>query len=265
MTFTFIVVRLLSTKRTEEFLKNLGLSDKEILLYLASLQYGSSLASVIARKTGIARSTVNFVFDELVQKGLASKDIKNGSVYFSALSPEFLENLLLGKMAAVKKSMADFKEILPALCNVRSKHSNVPKIQYFEGVEGLCRMLDDFCAVDQTVLYISGHNMMSQKIREYVYAVYLPISNKHENKNKIILNDGTKAREYKNLAAKAYDEFIFIDPEKFPLTLTTAIYGDKVAFWSYDPEDMTGVIIENTLIAENMRTMYNAMKNAFIG
>jgi hypothetical protein len=146
---------------------------------------------------------------------------------------------------------------------MENKLTQIPKVQYFEGYEGLCRMLDDFCAVDQTVLYISGHNMMHPRVREYTYNVYLPICNKHQNKNKIILNDGEKAREYERVAGKAYDEFIFADPKKYPLSLTTAIYGNKTAFWSYDPVDMTGVIIENHLIANQMRTIFEVMKEKF--
>ena len=138
----------------------------------------------------------------------------------------------------------------------------MPKVQYYEGLEGLYRMLDDFCAEDQTVLYISGHNMMHPSVREYTYNVYIPKSNKHRNKNKIILSEGAKAREYEKVAAQAYDEFIFADPKEFPFGLTTAIYGNKTAFWSYDPKDMTGVIIENQLIADQMRTLFVALRTS---
>jgi len=247
----------------QQFLIKLGLTEKETALYLASLQSGEQTATLLARKTGIHRSTVNFVFDELIKKGFATKEMRGNATWYAALPPASIEYVLLQKVSAAKKEMADFLEILPAFGSLQNKMSLVPRVRYFEGINGLCRMLDDFCAVDQTVLYISGHNMMHPKIREYTYKVYIPISSRHANKNKIILNDGARAREYAKIASDAYDEFIFVDPKACAFTLTTAVYGNKTAFWSYDPADMTGVIIENQLISDNMRAVFFALKERF--
>ena len=247
----------------DNILKELGLSDKEVLVFTASVKHGPQAASTIAKKTGLARSTVGFIFEELIAKGFASKQTKSNSTFYSVIDPQHLEHFVLEKIANAKKLYSDFKETLPFLLSLQNKFSSIPKVRYFEGVEGLCRMLDDFCEKDQTVLYISGHNMMHPKIREYTYETYMPISNKHANKNKIILNDGNLSRQYSKIAKDAYDEFIFVDEKVCQFTLTTAIYGNKVAFWSYDPADMSGVIIENSLIAENMRNIFNILSSYF--
>ena len=207
------------------FLQYLGLSEKEQELYLASLKYGSQPASTLSKRTGISRSTVCFIFNELIKKGFASKNIKEKTTHFSVIQPESLEYVILEKQAEAKRQIQDFKDLLPMLNSIQNKHSPIPEVRYYEGYEGLCRILDDFCKVDQTVLYISSHNNMHPDIRKYVYDIYLPICNKQKNKNKIILNEGKKAREYAEKAAKAYDEFIFADSNKLPFTLTTAIYG----------------------------------------
>jgi sugar-specific transcriptional regulator TrmB len=251
-------------QQIKQFLTDLNLSDKEATLYISALQLGPQTASTFSRKTGICRSTVNFIFDELIKKGFASKETHESTTRFSVIPPETIEYMLQEKVTQYKKQMTDFRDLLPFLNSMQNKLSPLPRVRYFEGVSGLCRMLDDFCAIDQTVLYISGHNMMHPKIREYTYDVYIPISNKHKNKNKIILNEGKKSREYEKIAAEAYGEFIFVDPKLYPFTLTTAIYGSKTAFWSYDPSDMSGVIIENELIAKNMRTFFEILKR-FLG
>ena len=251
----------------QQFLTKLGLSEKEIKVYLASLQYGSQPASIIAKKTDLSRSTVNFIFDELIKKGFATKAIKETgqkNTYYAATPPDKIEHLIQEKLYQVKQTELEFQNLSPLFSQLQNNLLSLPKVRYFEGHEGLCRILDDFVAEDQEVLYISGHNMMHPKIREYVNNVYLPICNKHKHKNKIILNEGEKAREYKKLASKAYDEFIFVDTKKHPFTLTTAIYGNCVAFLSYDPTDMTGVIIENKLIADNMRTHFKILKKHFL-
>src|SRR3989339_310753 len=204
------------------FLKNFDLNNKEIEIYLASLKYGSQPASIIAKKLNLPRTTTRFIFEELIKKGFAGKIQRKKVIYFNCINPELLEYKLLEKKAKVQKLINDSQTFIPILNTIKQSKINKSNVLYFEGIEGLCRMLDDFATKDQTVLYISGHNMMHPK-----------------------------AREYKKIASESYDEFIFVDFQKFPFTLTTAIYGDKTAFWSYDPKDMSGVIIENRLIADN--------------
>jgi sugar-specific transcriptional regulator TrmB len=241
------------------FLVSIGLSDKEAELYLASLKMGPQTVSTLSTKTGIARSTVSFVFGELINRGVASKQIKNHSTYFSVFPPEMLEPILLQRQAEAKKQLNDFKDFLPYLSGLQSRQL-VPKVQYFQGLESLCRTVDNCCASDETVLFISSHLNMHPKIREYIEDVYIPKSRDHKNKNKVIMSDGPASREYYKKAKGVYDEAIFVPPQKNPFKLTMAIHGDSVDFISYDPSDLSGVVIENRFIADHMRAVFDIVK-----
>ncbi len=247
----------------QTFLKTLGLSPKESKLYLAALRYGPQTASVLAKKTGSPRSTVNFLFNRLIKKGFASKDTQQKTTYFQVISPDLIEYVLLKKHAKVKKQLQEYKDLLPALNTINNPLSPVPKVQYYEGLEGIYRTIDYCCDTDETIYYISGHNNMHPKVRDYCESIYIPKASKHLNKNKMILNDGPLAQDYVKKASEVYDEIIFIDPKENPLTLTTAIKGNKTTFMSYDSDDMSGIIIENQLIANHMKTIYKILKKHF--
>lgn len=249
----------------QSFLKSLGLTKKERELYLASLKYGPQTASTLAQKTGIARSTVNFVFNELIKKGFASKNIEEKTTYFSAIQPELIEYILLKKAAKTKKLIQDYKELLPSLEDFQNTFSTTtPTTRYFEGIEGIRRLIDDNCRKDETVLFISGHNnMMDPRVQKYITDIYIPISKKHKNKNKMIIQDGEQARAFAKKAEGVYDEITFIDPEKYPLSITTAIYGDRISLSSSNPKDMSGILIKNQLVANHMRTIFNILKEHF--
>jgi len=247
--------------RLKEFLSSLGLKDKESNVYLAALQYGSQTASVLARKTDMPRSTMNFELNTLVRKGFVSKDIREKTTYFNALPPECIENILLGKAASVKKSINDFKEIFPILNDMQGQVNPMTKVQYFEGIESLCRLIDDDINDNVGGLYLSGHNNMHPKIREYLKRVYVPSLKNRDGRNQMIIKDGEMAREYTSWV-KDYEDVIFADPEIFKMKYTIAIYGNKVAFCSYDPSDLCGIIIENSLITNGMRAMFEVMKNS---
>jgi HTH-type transcriptional regulator, sugar sensing transcriptional regulator len=242
------------------FLSQLGLTEKESQLYITALKYGPQTASTIATKTGIARSTVNFLFKELIKKGFASKENREKTTYYFAVHPESIEHMLQERRAETKKLENDFQYILPFLKGMQSDASPIPKVRYFEGLKGLYRTIDDVCESDQTVRFISSHNNMHPQIREYIENIYLPQSKQHKNKNQMIINEGTEARKYVQKANDIYEEIIFMDPKNNPFKLTTAIYGNKTAFISYDPEDMSGFIIENKLLTEHMKTIFERLK-----
>lgn len=247
----------------KNFLEELGLSEKEIELYIEALRYGMQTGSTFAKKTGIARSSVNFLFDQLVQKGLATKEVRNKTTYFSALSPESIEYILLQKNAVLKKQMSDFKDMLPLLKGLKGKQSLTPKVTYYEGLDSLFRTIDDVYSRDESVYFISSHNNMHPQIREYIEKIYIPKSKKHVHKNQMILSDGEAARSYIKKAEGVYDEVIFIDPKLNPFKITLAIHGNKVDLISYDPSDLSGIVIENPLVADHMRTIFGIVKEHF--
>ncbi len=247
----------------QSFLQSMDLNEKERELYLHSLRYGMQTASTISQKTGIARSTVNFLFDQLIQKGFATKEIREKTTYFAALPPETLEYVFLEKNAALKKKLEAYKEVLPLLKSLEGKTSLTPKVTYYQGLESLHRTIDDCCREDQAVYFISSHTNMHPDVRDYVEKVYIPKSKKHVHKNKMIVSDGASSRDYVKKADGVYDEVVFVDPKNYPFKATLAIHGDKVDFISYDPADLSGIVIENALVAEHMRVIFNVMKEFF--
>ncbi len=140
--------------------------------------------------------------------------------------------------------------------------SLAPKVQYFEGLEGMLRTIDIRSQNDETSYVLSGHNNMHPKVREYYENSYIPKASKHKNKKKIIINDGKPARDYIKKAKDVYDEIIFVDPKKHKMTLTSVVQGNTTILMSYDPQDMSAIVIENRLIAEHMRTMFDMIKES---
>ncbi len=248
---------------TQTFLEGLGLSEKEAELYLHSLRTGPQTASTLSKKTRIARSTVNFLFEQLIKKGFAEKEVHEKTTYFKVIQPKSLEYILLDQLARTKKQMSEFQDLLPIMDGIRKHRPLAPKVTYYEGLESLYRMIEDCCEKDESVWFISSHNNMHPKIREYIERVYVPKSKKHIHKNKMILSDGEPARKYLKQASGVYDESILVDPQKNPFELTVAIHGDRVDFISYDPRDLSGVIIENPLIATHMRSVFEIMRSYF--
>lgn len=113
-----------------EPLKNLGLSEKEVLVYLALLQLGSATPYQIAKKSGIKRPTAYVIAEDLIKKGLIVHVPGEEKKRYIAKSPEtFIEEREERLMAA--------KQILPELKSFQKNSEQKASIMYFEGMEGL--------------------------------------------------------------------------------------------------------------------------------
>jgi len=113
-----------------EPLKNLGLSEKEVLVYLALLQLGSATPYQIAIKSGIKRPTAYIIAEELVKKGLIVHIPGEEKKLYIAKTPDVFIEEQEDRLSAAKK-------ILPELRSFQKNTTEKPSIMYFEGVEGL--------------------------------------------------------------------------------------------------------------------------------
>ena len=77
----------------ENELKKLGLSEKEIKVYLALLELGEAAVQKISQKSKVNRATTYVILEGLAKKNLVSEIEKKGKTLYGAQDPEFLFNL----------------------------------------------------------------------------------------------------------------------------------------------------------------------------
>jgi sugar-specific transcriptional regulator TrmB len=115
----------------ETLLKQLGLDDKEIKIYLAVQKQGKVRAAILARSLGLKRTTVYGVTKELVEKGLIKQDLGEPVLSFTATNPDEINQLVRKdeKILEVKKKVA--AKVIEELEKLsKEKASLIPKIQF---------------------------------------------------------------------------------------------------------------------------------------
>src|ERR1041385_3599766 len=118
-------------------LGKLGLSDKEALVYLASLELGPSPVQIISRKAEVNRATTYVMIEALLQKGLMSTFEKGKKVMYTAEKPERLHRIVHTERAAVDEKEQVVKRLLPELEALSNAAGERPKVSFYEGIEGL--------------------------------------------------------------------------------------------------------------------------------
>src|SRR3989338_10928687 len=128
-------------------LQELGFTKKEASVYLATLELGASAASIIARKAGIDRVNCYHLLENLMRKGFVSSFVKSHVRMFSAENPKKLVSMFEEKMHKARR-------LLPELLSMTNTLTFKPKIQFFEGIEGVKNIfLDTLTAKSEIVGY----------------------------------------------------------------------------------------------------------------
>jgi sugar-specific transcriptional regulator TrmB len=119
-----------------EQLKEFGLHNSEIKVYLFLLENGVSSPKAIAKGTGLQRTNSYSVLKSLKDKGLIEQQNKNKVQVYVALDPQALVFNLEQKKEAVKL-------LLPDLRNYYLNQKNKPKVRFFEGWKEVKNIYDE--------------------------------------------------------------------------------------------------------------------------
>lgn len=117
-------------------LRDLGLTEGEIKVYLALLEHGSSKTGEISKISGVHTSKVYPILDRLTKKGLSSYTIKNGVRHYQSSDPEQLISLINRKKRRLEDQETQVRNLIPEIIG-RQKLQRQQSAQVYEGMEGV--------------------------------------------------------------------------------------------------------------------------------
>ncbi len=232
----------------ENELKEFGLTEKEIKVYLACLKLGTALVQEIAKKAGTYRTYTYEILKSLKEKGLVSYVIKNRKQYFEVAQPEKLINILKEKESKIIKVLPDLKEIYQSSIEK-------PKVELYEGKEGLKTILDDIIRTKKEIL-VYGSTEKQLKILQFYFPNYIIRRIKTKIHTRVITEKSPWTIEKLKTEKKELRESKFIPNIEFPTV--TYIYGNKVAILSLEKE-IIGLIIENKAISDTQKQIFELL------
>lgn len=229
---------------TDEILHKIGLSDKEIKIYMTCLRLGPSPVRKIAETSDINRGTAYDILRSLITLGLISYYHKDKKQYFIAEDPEKLKNTLEQKQDDLEKIKQDVDRIIPELRSIYNKAGLKPVVKFYEGYSGIKLILQDVIKTLE-----SGHDKeyyvySSSTIKEYLYGGYPEFSDERIKAGisvKVIsIGPGGETR--------GLDKRKWLTKKESAPTYTI-LYAGKMAMISVDSSSKPiGVIIEDTNI-----------------
>src|SRR3989344_2048445 len=125
-----------SIDKLEKNLEDVGLSEKEMIVYLSLFGMGGRcFPSAIASRANLNRSTTYKVLTALSIKGLVSDIEKKNKIYYQLNKPEKLVSFVEYQSKEIGRKLSEIREIAPELSQMFSNLSEMPRVQFFEGYD----------------------------------------------------------------------------------------------------------------------------------
>lgn len=231
----------------------LGLSQKDLDIYLVLAKLGSAPLRQVAEVSKISRSTVHDALKRLIELELVSFVDAQSHRYFMAEDPQQLRRLVSRKELALSEARERVEQAIPDLQDIFGSMAYRPTVRYYEGPRGVKQILQDVLSSSQKTRTKTYRVYSSSGIRDLIAQAW-PQYNTARKKRKvnvraIALGEGGKTYgldERKWLTQKqSAPTYIFI-------------YGNKTAYVSADEKQrLFGVIIDDTSIAQTQKMIFD--------
>lgn len=238
-------------------LQDVGLSEKEARVYLASLELGRATAEQLAKHARIVRPTAYFQIKALMEKGLMSTFEEGKKSYFVAESPELLNRLLVRQKDAIAIRERDLANMLPELIKQFASAGERPIVRFFTGKEGITAMREEVLELEKgeeiNIIFsrdVLAHFYTAKELDDFsdkrmargIHSRYIYTSSKGKSESELPAN--TERR--------------YLQPERLPIKSDIFIYQNNLALMALQGP-VFGIVIESKELAESFRALFSLM------
>lgn len=237
----------------EKFLQEIGLSEKESLIYIHLLKVDQGSIADIAKDTKINRTTVYPVLDTLIKKEFVEEIKENGKVFYQARTPDRIESYLQEQKVKLEEQEHTAKDIVPRLKGIMKLGGQRPVIEYGEGREAILKAVKNYYAVGET----DGEVYMIYP-RDRVEEIFT-------EKERSLLRELRISKNIKSISIYNYSKGEYnvtdtgnrfrVDEKEYPITAEINIFNDRVRIQTLG-ETLSSINITSKDFAETLQTLF---------
>jgi HTH-type transcriptional regulator, sugar sensing transcriptional regulator len=246
----------------ESMLKVLGIKDDEAKAFIFLLENGPQTAGILSKKTGLSRPSLYGFLYKLQKMELVVESQKNGVKTFIAIPKEKMKSIFDERIKELEEAKFSVEKIYTDI--IRGVATISPKIQFFEGKEGVKLVLKDM------LLYRNIETKAYWPIKAMIEILsedFFKNLNKERIKRKINTRAvwpksqmvEVKKHPYLGVGEKFLRE-IRVAPKDVDFLMGYWIYENKIAFISSKKEAF-GFIMESKEFAEMLSSQFEVIWN----
>ena len=232
----------------EKQLKELGLTDNEVKIYILLLKQGMMNPSEISQKLGLHRGYIYDALERMQEKEVVNTILKANKKHYQANNPENLLELL-------KIKLESFQKIVPDLTELAQFEKQETKVELHKGKRVYRTLIKDVRASvkknEEVFLIGIDEDTLIKQVEPIYLKQYLNTIKRKNIKEKIIIKKGDKKLKYKNLQYKEVDK-------EFIGNTAQIIYNNKVAIFILGMPHYL-IIIDNKKVANTYKKQFNLL------
>ncbi|MEI8232927.1 MAG: helix-turn-helix domain-containing protein [bacterium] len=243
----------------EEYIVGLGFSKAAGRLYGALVEKGPLTILEASRATEIERTLIYRLIDDLTSRGLIEEVLEQKSRRVSAVEPQKIKSLLEKEKQRVATLEIGFESFEKFITSMPKNHST--QVRYFRGTQGIKQILWNETKAKQNLICYTYRNL-----QEIVGQKYFEEYARELEKNKVVSRDlrcdvfldstdsPTFVRRHIDQSAWRY-----LPESVMHLTHNLDVYNNIVAIYYWQNNDVFGIEIENQLIADMQRSIFETL------
>lgn len=249
-----------STKKTiESYFTKLGMEPEVAHLYLALNQYGPQTISELSRRSGIERTRIYRLLDDLSESHLIKTKTEYKRSVLSAAPVSNLRITLIKKEDELRELRTELQEVQDALEQQQKAH-NATQVHFYKGPEGLKQMLWNQTRTTSERLLILHENMQGRTNRTF-FEHWVRACNERGINHRGIVSDNFVQTQKKWYSRKDNErlsrwEARHVADSVFPIKHSTIIYDNIVVYYQWRDGDISGIEIVNQEIADAQRAFF---------
>lgn len=238
----------------EKYLQDIGLSEKEAIVYIALLAVDNSAVLDLSKKTGLNRSTTYVILESLAKKGLVTETTVGKKTRYQAEPPERLETYVEQRKILLEEQAKKLKDIIPQIKTVQRETGQRPIVKYFEGREGIVSSYEEMHDDSD-----EGGEIYLVYPRDLLFEVFTESENKKYKSKRLDRKIKSKViytYEKGEIPSDEMGDRLRVDHEKYPIKCDIAIYKDKIRINTLS-KTLSGIFIRSQDLADTLRSLFN--------
>lgn len=240
---------------SSQVLELLGLTPKDLDVYVALLRLGTAPLRRTAEESGYNRGTTYDSLKRLLEAGMVSYVDAKSHRYFTAEDPQKLRGLATRKEVAVQEAQRKIDSLLPEFRTIADSAKYRTAVRYFEGSTGVRDIMTDILATTEKLSDKTYRVYSSAKLREAIAEAWPNFNPTRVKKNvfvkAIALGEGGTVHglDQRRWLSKTASSSAYI-----------IIYGKKTAYISADKDGkLFGAVIDDESIASTQKMIFDAV------
>jgi sugar-specific transcriptional regulator TrmB len=238
-----------------EALESIGLSKREIRVYIALLELGPTTVGPLQKKSGVPSSKIYEILERLSEKGLVSYIIIRGRKNFQSSDPK--------KILLIMEQRTDqIKKLMPYLESKKILAKENQKVEMFIGIKAMKSMMMGVLSDAKKTENWFGFSTIKTSMEESVRRFYTWQGRFRDKaaKDHLLIPTANK-HLFQNLYQEGFDYMKkrkTIRFTKSPLPVDTAVFRDMVIIFNWD-KTPAAIIINNNSLAEQYKDFFKQL------